>query len=484
MDATYRAGRAGEARLKGCDLSLTLYQDTDPLRGDLRFSAISLMIQDITSSHLSGSGTFNEKIFSADIHRAEVFGGNIKLTANGRTSEGPYPIRMNAVAEGMDLRTMSNTAAKWIPIPYRVAGGMKRATFEGVVNAGDFPQGRATVEAGKISLSTGNGQNVIKDGLFHGEIEFAGKDLLAKAEAAVGALSMKVSGTAKRFMEVDRRFQAKIILPEVKLIDIRNSFWDVFPDSLLYAGLEGSVTFDGSIDYGKNGLDLNGNVSVRDGGLQGENGEYSIRSINGAFPIAYRKGGKEEQEVKRASFERSQFDQLMKYFALEPKEQGLQKITIRSLAYGFDLLEDIQLFIEQKGPVLNIERFNANIFGGRLNGSAVIDLSNGLHYRAGLLVKGVSLKTLCDSIEPIKGFISGRVDGIATLKGSGPALSGLIGMADFWTYPAKTEKMVISKEFLQKIGGLSVKAYLGNRDFDKGVMSFYLKDGDLLFKET
>jgi hypothetical protein len=56
-------------------------------------------------------------------------------------------------------------------------------------------------------------------------------------------------------------------------------------------------------------------------------------------------------------------------------------------------------------------------------------------------------------------------------------------MADFWTYPAKTEKMVISKEFLQKIGGPSVKTYLGSRNFDKGVVSFYLKEGDVIFKD-
>ena len=98
-------------------------------------------------------------------------------------------------------------------------------------------------------------------------------------------------------------------------------------------------------------------------------------------------------------------------------------------------------------------------------------------------MKGLSLTKLCDGIEPIKGYISGRVDGIANLKGSGIGISQLIGKADFWTYSTENEKTKISKEFLKKIGGPSIKAYLGDRSFDKGIMSLYLQNGFLIFKE-
>jgi hypothetical protein len=132
---------------------------------------------------------------------------------------------------------------------------------------------------------------------------------------------------------------------------------------------------------------------------------------------------------------------------------------------------------------LNIERISANIFGGKLYGSAVIDLSSEFQYRAGLLVKGLSLTKLCESIEPIRGYISGNADGIASIKGSGIRISRLIGMADFWTYRTGSEKTMISKEFLQKIGGSSLKGYLRDRPFNKGILSLYLKDEDLIFKE-
>jgi hypothetical protein len=146
-------------------------------------------------------------------------------------------------------------------------------------------------------------------------------------------------------------------------------------------------------------------------------------------------------------------------------------------------LENINLFFDQKGKIWDIERFSANVFGGNLNGSARIDLSAGFDYRAGILIKGLSLERLCNGIEPIKGFISGKVDGIASFKSSGFDISHLIGMVDLWTYSAKNEKTMISKEFLQKVGGPSLKAYLKDRPFDKGVLGLYLKDGYLIFRD-
>jgi len=173
----------------------------------------------------------------------------------------------------------------------------------------------------------------------------------------------------------------------------------------------------------------------------------------------------------------------MNEYSREPPGGGFQRLTIGSLRYGFQLFDQVDLWIKQKGNYLNIERFSANIFSGKLNGTAVVNLSSGFQYRAGFLVKAASLTKLCDRIEPIKGFISGKVDGIATFKGSGTGLSQLIGIADFWTYRTADEKTMISKEFLQEVGGPSIKAYVRNRPFDKGILSFYVKDGYVIFKE-
>jgi hypothetical protein len=365
-----------------------------------------------------------------------------------------------------------------------VAGNIQQATFEGTIDSQESLFGNGFLETRKISLSNpSTGRNFVKDASFHTEIELMGKDLAFKSEAGAGALSTRLSGTVEGFLKPDRRVQLKATLPEVKVLDIRNSFWDIFPDSLLYVGMQGSVSSNFSIDYSKGRLNTSGNLLFTDFVLEGENGEFSVGPINGNLPIGYTRGGGNQEAERMPSFEKSQFAPLLHGYSREPAGVGFQRVTIGSLRYGFQLLDHINLWIRPKGNYLNIERFSANIFGGNLYGSAVVDLSSGFQYRVGLLVKGLSLTQLCDRIEPIKRYISGNVDGIANLKGSGIGLSQLIGLADFWTYRTSNEKTVISKEFLQKIGGSSLKGYLRNRQFDKGLLNFYLKDGDLIFKE-
>jgi hypothetical protein len=474
----------GEVVLNQCDLYLGLQPGQKSISGDLRFSLGNMMIQGMSFAQVSGQGRFDEKNFSIDISRAEVSGGRINLTAYGKTSEGPFPIKTSAVAERISLGALAKSTSKWLKIPSGMTGDFNKATFEGTINSQDSLNGHAFVEARKVSvLNPETGRNIIKDAFFKAEIEFMGKDLALKAEATAGTLSMRLSGTLEEFMGKERHLQVKGILPEVEVTEIRNSFWDVFPDSLLYIGLRGSISSEISANYSKDGFEVSGNVHVKNCILEGENGEYSIGPINGTLPIGYGKSQEEEQVVKIPSFEKSQFDDLSNYYAQESVEEGFHRMTIGSLTYGFRLLENIQLRIKQKGNILSIERIDANMFGGKLNGSMAIDLSNGIHSRGGFLVKGLSLKTLCENIEPIKGFISGKVDGIATFKGAGYSIPTLMGMADFWTYPTRGEKTIISKEFLQKVGGPSLKAFLRNRHFNKGMMSLYLKDGFVIFKE-
>ena len=476
--------RQGDPSLKQCDLHLNLHPDTNSFSGDLRFSAGNILFQGIASRNISGDGRFDEKSFSIDIGQAEMFGGRVKLTAAGSASKTLFPVKATGVAEGMDLTALEKSMSKSMTIPYRVAGVMKKATFDGIIHSYGSLRGSAFLETGRVSFSDSHtGRNMVKDASLKAEIEFKDKDLTFKAEAAAGKVVTHLSGTVTGFSEKERGLQIKGVLPEVHLTEIRDSFWDLFPDRLLYAGLDGSVSSDFSILTGKDGPNVSGIVTLKDCFLKGEYGEYSIGPVNGRMPLTYGKGRGGGEAVSIPSFEKSQFSSLATFYAKETVEKDLHRITIGSLDYGFPLLKDLTLWMKQSGGLLKIERFGANIFGGKLDGSAFVDLTKGLNYRAGFLIKGLSMATLCERIEPIKGFISGKVDGIATFKGTGTGLPHLIGMADFWSYAAPNEKTMISKEFLQKIGGPSVRAYLGNRSFDNGVLSLYLQNGDMIFKQ-
>ena len=362
--------------------------------------------------------------------------------------------------------------------------GSTHIAFEGAAGAVDSLRGSMKVKATKLSVTkTGGNKKIVKDASLDSDLTFRGKEIFLRSGVRAGSAAAALSGTVSNFISRDRSARISVVLPDTKPADIRSAFWDVFPDSLLYAGLSGTLSANVSIAYGKAGSSAEGVIRAKDIAIEGENGEYSIGPVNGTVPFHYSKNNSREGPISLPSFDPDEFKALNEYYAKLRPAKGSNKITIGSLRYGFRLLNDIEIWLDQKGSYLNVDRFDANIFGGKLNGSAVVDISDGLNYRAGLLVKGISLTRLCEDIEPIKGYVSGKVDGVALVKGSGTSLSGLIGRAGFWAYSAGGEKTKISREFLQKIGGPSVKAYLGERPFDRGVISLYLQNGFLIFKE-
>jgi hypothetical protein len=346
-----------------------------------------------------------------------------------------------------------------------------------------LPEISGTIFIKSAALKKDSKKNIFKDANFNCIFKSRGGDLGFTLRSVMGKISTDVSGTIKKIMQKERIAEIKINQPEVKVADIRETFWEIFPDSLLYAGLDGVISSEALISFAPGILRVNGTLRIREFILQGENGEYSIGPVNGAMPIAYSKSNDEKKVLKLPSFDRSEFDTQIKYYSQGTFGKDYSRITIGSLNYGFKFSDDINIWIKQEGSLLNIGRFSGNIFGGRLNGSAVVDVSDDLNYRAGILIEGLSLTKLCDGIEPIKGYISGKVDGIASLKGKGREISQLIGKADFWTYSTKEEKTKISREFLQRVGGPSLGAYLRDRNFDKGIMSLYLQNGFIIFKE-
>ena len=451
---------------------------------DFRFSAGTLGLSGVSLYRIAGNGRLEGKDFSLDLPRAEFSGGTLKLSAQGKISETLFPVKLSMTLERGDLGVLSKTAAKWITLPYRVEGKVNKLMVEGTVLARDALDGQILVEADKISVfEAETKRTLVRDGAMGAKIDCLGKDLTLRADVAIGHLSAQLSGTGTRWMGKDRRLTLKLSVPEVNVPLIRETFWDVFPDSLLYVGLEGSISSTLSLVYRGQGLNVEGEVLLKDCRLSGENGEYSIGPINGAFPLRYGKTSTQEPPLTLPTHEKSQFDQLLHSVERDPVEHGSQTVTLGALTYGFPLLEDIRLRSMSRDSSLNVFRFDAKMFNGQLYGSAALDLSEGLNFRGGFLVKGVSLKALCDTIPPIQGFISGKVDGIVSVKGSGTGLSHLMGKGDFWTDPGAGEKTVISKEFLQKVGGVSAKLYLGDRRFNRGILEAYLKDGYVIFKE-
>lgn len=450
------------------------------LNGRFNFFDCKIILSDATSVIMSGHGDFDNERFYILIPNAKVSKGNIKLELKGETRK-IFPLKIRAEANDIEISEAYQVFSKFIKIPYKFTGYMEDAKFDGLIISLNDIEGKGLLKARSVFLSEEKkNRNIIKNGILKSEIEFKEKEIYFTTQANIGKISATLSGIVEELLKKDRVITINLTLPNSKISDIRDVFWDIFPDNLLYVDLKGLLSSNLKILYNGN-ISIEGNVLLKDCIVVGENNEYSIGPINGTIPIAYGKKFLSEA-IKIPSFEPSAFDEIKKYYSEDTVIKNYNLVKIDSFSYGFRLLEDINIWLKESGNILNIPYFNGNIFGGKIEGSATIDLTEKLQFKTGFIMSGLSLKKLCDGIEPIKGYLSGKVNGIGNIRGSQNILE-IAGKADFWAYSTKDEKTKISKNFLNKIGGPSLKAYIGDRSFDKGIMRLYFMNGYIVFKE-
>ncbi len=479
VSISYRDKRA---ELIGLDCAGSLFSGKDGLAGKATFHARKVMFQDIAAGSITGSASIDDTGFSLTIPSAHIFDGTIRLLTSGRISGGPFPVSLDVRADHIDVEKLSRAVRLLVDTPYRASGNIDDLSFKGKMQALDVITGDASVSGKNITLKQADDRALLKDAVLDADGVFRGRDAEIKAQVAIGGMAASLKGAISRFAGRDRSLHVNLIMPETRASDIRSAFWDVFPDSLLYAGLEGGLSVNVLASYNRDVLAIDGSVLLKDIIIEGENNEYTAGPVDGMVPIHFSSTGEAGPAMMLPSFEQSKFDDLRNTFAGTGRIAG-SEVKVKSLRYGFRILEDVSLWLEQNGQVLNINRFSAKMFGGNVYGTARLTLTDGLSYQAGLLLDGASLAHLCEDITPLKGYISGKVSGIAMIKGKNAGLEQMIGKAEFWTFSDREERMSISREFLQKIGGPQIKAYLRERRFDKGVMSLYIQNGFLIFRE-
>ena len=103
-----------------------------------------------------------------------------------------------------------------------------------------------------------------------------------------------------------------------------------------------------------------------------------------------------------------------------------------------------------------------------------------------LLAEGISLRAICDAFPAIKGYISGRLNGLADLSISQFSLDQAQGRARFWAVDSRQERNEISRILIEKLAGQRIRYFnlFGqDRRYDRGVLDVVLKRGDLIFRE-
>ncbi|MGH7412151.1 MAG: hypothetical protein ACREJ6_13985, partial [Candidatus Methylomirabilis sp.] len=167
------------------------------------------------------------------------------------------------------------------------------------------------------------------------------------------------------------------------------------------------------------------------------------------------------------------------------QKQDRHSLTVALLHYGPIELRDLTTSLAPDTNGIAIRHFAFQLWGAKVGGwGAVFPLSR--EVTLDLLVEGLSLQAICDAFPPIKGYISGKVNGLAHLSIRDYALDKAHGGARFWAVNSPQERREISRILIEKLAGQRIRYFnlFGqDRRYDRGVLDVSLKRGDLIFHE-
>lgn len=448
-------------------------------RGIFSVDAISVNGQ----SAASLSGTINATGTKAEMALVGTsLGGTLHATITGAPFASDPTVSWSAALEGQRLDHLARVLST-VSGPH-FSSGTVTIKSAGHFNTTKGLSGTLSTDGSGLAISRG-GKTLLSDISVH-----------AEGTAQEGTLSLNTGtithqqgtklvlrGSIARFAARDRAGSISISMPATPVNGLIDTFVALLPPKLQEAVGSGSGAITSTLNIANGTATLSGIVDFSNAGLELPPQKLSIADLSGQLPFSVVYPWRPSDLVApAASFTRDRFTQLRT--ALNQTNHSGTGLTLAHIRYGTMDMGPIHLTASAEQGIVHLNSFTANLYGGALRGTGQVLLKPGTTFGINLLLDNLSLARLCDAFPAIRGYISGRVDGMISLLG-GRNNEGLTGYAQLWTRSGNGERMLVSKEFLQKLSGKKLRGFLlsNDRAYDTGEVVVYLRKGFLTFEK-
>lgn len=295
--------------------------------------------------------------------------------------------------------------------------------------------------------------------------------------------SLAIAGEMARPLTPQREGRFNFVLPRIPLNDLIDPFVNLLPRFIQEAVVGGSLDLRGGVAVAGGKRMLDGTLGLEGVKMEVPSQALKISGVNGRVPFSLDLSGSTPPPARDAtSFTRENYPRILE--RLRAQSGGVQTLTVAGVSFGPLALGSTGLTISATEGVTRIVSLSSTLYEGALLGAGHLTLARGLSYRGDLLLSGLSLKRLCASIPRITDYISGRVDGVISVSGVGTAAAGMTGFGQLWAREGGGEKMLVSREFLQKLSGKKLSGFFfrSDRPFDQAVIAAQLEKGYLTFE--
>ena len=453
------------------------------LAGKADFSVRALAYRNQSLASVTGLLTFDGRNARADI-KGESFGGTLFARMQTEIFSKTRVISFSARLQKQKLEQLAGLFPRK-STPY-ISAGTADILLNGTYLQQTGIEGSLAVAGHDIALKGSTGKTLTSgisatfNALVSGQNLTLKEGLLRHSSGP----SLRVEGKVERFAFADRKGTLTFSMPSTTINSLLDAFANALPRHLQEASCEGSCSLAGSAELLGTSGKLNGNLALAAASVEIPSQKIAVTGIEGTIPFSLEfPRQKTAPEPTSLTYSRENYPKLVE--ALSRHNGSGSRITIATSRYGALETGKMSLLLTATNGILRISPIVASLYDGTLIGNGYLILKDTPEYGANFLLRDVSLKHLCDSFPSIQGYITGRVDGIVSLKNEKGGLKHLTGYVNLWTRSGKGEKMMVSKEFLQKLAGKKLRGFFfqNDRPYDNGEISAFLLNNYLTFEK-
>ncbi|WP_236685619.1 DUF748 domain-containing protein [Geobacter pickeringii] len=363
-------------------------------------------------------------------------------------------------------------------------GGRVTVAAEGTFVPATGATCRLEVGARGVALAGSGGKSVLNGGGVALSAAIAGeKATIREATVSLGeGVALRLRGSVDHAWSPRREGELSFSLPRTTVSGIVDPLVNALPRAIQEATIGGAVAARGTVAITGSSARAEGAVTFDGASLDVASQRFTVSGIGGTVPFSLLLGPAAPRRTPTAhSFTKENYPDLLERMRKAPS--GGESLTIGSVRFGSLELGETVLHLRAAQGVTEVVSLRSSLYEGALLGTGFVAVQGGLAYGADILVNDLSLRRLCDAFPKIKGYASGRIDGVVSLYGEGQGVAGLVGFTDLWARESRQEQMLLSKEFLQRLAGKKLRGFFfrDDRSYDTGEVSAYLEGGYLTF---
>jgi len=418
--------------------------------------------------------------------------GELSGTLLGGKLRGAFSFHPFAVAEGGKFqlgivdaqiaRASGLLSKRW---GVKLTAGLLDGSWDGGYSRSDGLVGRFAAKGKGGAITGSGGKSLLAGGGFAIAGSITGQRLkLDEARLTAGdGVAVTAKGELTNPLSPKRQGQFAITLPATPLNSLLDPFINGLPPILQEATLAGSIAGTATVDLHAGRALLDGSLLFKDVRLEVPAQKLTVADLNGSLPFSLDLAGKTTGTPHESvSFSRDNYPRL-----LAKLRQGAtdgQTVTVGKVSFGPLELGNLTMQLEAGNGITKLTALHSTLYQGTVFGKGYLEMQKGLTYRADLLINDLSLQQFCAALPKIKGYIAGRLDGVVSLGGAGKGVAGLAGFTDLWTREGAGEKLLVSKEFLQRLSGKKLSGFFfrSDRPYDQAEIKANLEQGYLTFE--